>query len=116
SYIQVWGPSNNVNPDLKWEKLKNWNVGLDFALFQNRLAGTINYYTRRSVDLLGDYNAPLPPNIVTITTANVGEMSSNGVEVELTGDIVNNENFSYNISLNGATLNSVFRSFSNELY
>lgn len=116
SYVQVWGPSNNANPDLRWEKLKNWNVGLDFSLLQNRLGGSINYYTRRAVDLLGDYNAPLPPNIVNITTANVGEMSSNGVEIELRGNIINKERFSYNISLNGATLNSVFRSFSNELY
>src|SRR5690606_4408632 len=42
SYIQVWGPSNNVNPDLKWEKLKNWNIGLDFSLFQNKVGGSFN--------------------------------------------------------------------------
>src|SRR5690606_4271200 len=93
SYVQVWGPSNNANPDLRWEKLKNWNVGLDFSVLQNRLGGSINYYTRRAVDLLGDYNAPLPPNIVNITTANVGEMSSNGVEIELRGNIINKDQF-----------------------
>jgi len=116
NYMEVWGPSNNVNPDLRWEKLKNWNVGIDFSLFQNRLGGTLNYYTRRAVDLLGSYNAPVPPNIVTTTIANVGEMSSNGIEIELHGNVVNHKNFTYNISLNGATLNSVFRSFSNDLY
>jgi hypothetical protein len=116
NYVQVWGPANNVNPDLKWEKLKNWNIGLDFSLLQNRLGGSLNYYTRRSVDLLGSYNAPMPPNIVSSTTANVGEMTSNGLEIELKGNIVNKNNFSYNISLNGATLNSVFQSFSNDLY
>ena len=35
-YFQVWGPSKNVNPDLKWEKGKNWNVGVDFSMFDNR--------------------------------------------------------------------------------
>lgn len=116
NYVQVWGPSNNVNPDLRWEKLKNWNLGLDFSILNNRLGGSFNYYSRRAVDLLGNYNAPLPPNIVTTTTANVGEMSSNGLEIELRGKVIQNENFRYNISLNGATMNSVFRSFSNDLY
>ena len=55
-YFQVWGPSKNVNPDLKWEKGKNWNVGLDFSLFKNRLYGSINYFSRRQQDLLGNYN------------------------------------------------------------
>lgn len=116
SYIQVWGPSNNVNPDLKWEKLKNWNIGLDFSLFQNKVGGSFNYYSRRAVDLLGSYNAPMPPNIVTTTVANVGEMTSNGLEIELTAKLVDRDDFSYNVSFNGATLNSVFKSFSNDLY
>lgn len=38
-YFQVWGPSKNVNPDLKWEKGKNWNVGVDFSMFDNRFYG-----------------------------------------------------------------------------
>ena len=116
NYMQVWGPANNVNPDLRWEKLKNWNVGIDFSLFQNRLGGSLNYYSRRAVDLLGEYNAPVPPNIVTTTIANVGEMSSNGIEIELHGNVINKKDFTYNIALNGATLNSVFESFSNDLY
>lgn len=116
NYVQVWGPSNNVNPDLKWEKLKNWNLGVDFSILQNRLAGSLNYYSRRSVDLLGSYNAPMPPNIVNTTVANVGEMTSNGIEIELRANVVQKDHFSYDISMNGATLNSVFKSFSNKLY
>lgn len=45
-YYQVWGPAKNVNPDLKWEMGKNWNIGLDWALFNNRLFGSFNYYNR----------------------------------------------------------------------
>ncbi|MEX2595249.1 MAG: SusC/RagA family TonB-linked outer membrane protein [Anditalea sp.] len=116
NYMQVWGPANNVNPNLRWERLKNWNIGLDFSLFRNRLNGTANYYSRNAVDLLGSYNAPLPPNIATTTIANVGSMSSNGIEIELFGNVINKQDFTYNISLNGATQNAVFVSFSNELY
>lgn len=116
SYMQVWGPASNVNPDLKWERLKNWNIGLDFAFFDYRLSGTVNYYSRRAEDLLGTYNAPLPPNIATTTVANVGTMKSNGVEVDLNGMLINKNDFSYNILFNAATQNSVFVSFSNDLY
>jgi TonB-dependent starch-binding outer membrane protein SusC len=116
SYMQVWGPANNLNPDLRWEKLKNWNVGLDFSLFNDRLNGALNYYSRRAVDLLGNYNAPLPPNIVTTTFANVGTMRSNGIELELGAAILQKEKFQYEVSFNGSTNNTVFVSFSNDLY
>ena len=46
-YFQVWGPSKNVNPDLKWEKGKNWNIGIDFSLFNNRVYGSFNYFNRK---------------------------------------------------------------------
>ncbi len=54
-YFQVWGPSKNVNPDLKWEKGKNWNIGIDFSLFNNRVYGSFNYFNRKQQDLLGNY-------------------------------------------------------------
>ncbi len=116
TYLQVYGPGSNVNPNLKWERLKNWNIGLDFSLFDYRLNGTLNYYSRRAIDLLGTYNAPLPPNIAATTIVNVGSMKSNGVELDLHAGVVTKKDFSYDISLNGATQNSVFVSFSNDLY
>ena len=51
---QVWGPGKNPNPDLHWEKGKNWNVGLDWALFNGNLFGSFNYFNRTQQDLLGD--------------------------------------------------------------
>lgn len=116
SYTQVWGPANNPNPNLRWEKLKNWNIGVDFSLFNNRLSGSLNYYSRRAVDLLGSYNVSLPPNIITTTTANVGTMRSNGLEIDLSAGIVDRNDFRYNVSFNGATNNTVFVSFSNDLF
>jgi len=116
SYLQAWGPASNANTDLRWERLKNWNLGLDFSFFNSIVNGTINYYSRRAIDLLGSYNAPLPPNIALTTIANVGNMKSSGIEFEFDVNVINKKNFTYNISLNGATQNSVFVSFSNDLY
>ena len=59
-YLTVWGSARNVNPDLRWEKGINWNIGLDFALLDNRMSGSLNYFNRTQKDLLGDYNVPIP--------------------------------------------------------
>ncbi len=115
SYVG-WSMNKNVNPDLKWELGKNFNLGLDFTLFNNRLSGTFNYYSRRQVDLLGEYNVAVPPNVQTSTWANVGTMANSGIEIELNIEAVRTRDFSYNMSLTGATNNNKFVSFSNELY
>ena len=44
-----------MNPNLRREKGKNWNVGIDFAMFNNRFSGSLNYFNRRTQDLLGNY-------------------------------------------------------------
>lgn len=115
SYYQVWGPGNNTNTNLKWELGKNVNIGLDFALF-NRIDGSINYYRRKQEDLLGWYNAPVPPNTQSQTYANVGSMLNTGIEIDLNVNVVKNSDFSYNINFVGATNNNEFLSFSNDIY
>ncbi|MDR1407285.1 MAG: SusC/RagA family TonB-linked outer membrane protein [Tannerella sp.] len=115
-YIQGWAPGRNVNASLKWEKGKNWNVGLDFALFNNILSGSFNYFNRTQQDLLGDYNVPMPPNIADQTYANVGTMRNQGVELDLNIDVVRNRDLSYTVGLIGYTTNNRFVSFSNDLY
>jgi TonB-linked SusC/RagA family outer membrane protein len=114
-YITGWSPNKNVNPDLKWEKGKNWNIGLDFSLFKI-LSGSFNYYNRTQQDLLGDYNVPLPPNIASSTFANVGTMRNQGFELDLTLDVVSRKDLSYIIGLIGYTTDNRFISFSNDIY
>ena len=77
-YFQVWGPSKNVNPDLKWEKGKNWNVGVDFSMFDNRFYGSLNYFSRRQQDLLGNYKVSVPPFLFDRATASKSEKKSTG--------------------------------------
>jgi TonB-linked SusC/RagA family outer membrane protein len=113
---QVFGPSSNVNPDLRWERAINFNAGIDFTLFNNRLSGSVDYYVRKNKDLLGNYDVPVPPNSQAQTFANVGTMKNSGLEVALTGAVVKHDNFEYNISLAVAYNRNKFISFSNDLY
>ena len=115
-YFQVWGPSKNVNPDLKWEKGKNWNIGLDFSLFKNRLYGSINFFSRRQQDLLGNYKVSVPPYLFDETFVNVGTLKNTGFEFDLNFRAVNTKDFGYDISLVGTTMRNKFVDFSNSEY
>ena len=115
-WFTVWGASKNVNPDLRWEKGINWNIGLDFAVLNNRISGSINYFNRTQQDLLGDYNVSIPPYLFSTTFANVGTMKNSGVEIELRGTVVNTKDFTYNVTLVGSTMDNRFVSFSNSDY
>lgn len=115
-YFQVWGPAKNVNPDLKWEKGKNWNIGLDFSLFNSRLSGSLNYYNRTQSDLLGDYNVSVPPYLFTTTFVNVGTMKNSGFEIDLNWNAVKTKDFNYTLGFIGSTMNNKFVDFSNSTF
>ncbi len=115
-YFQVWGPGKNVNPDLKWEKGKNWNVGLDFSLLSNRIYGSLNYFNRRQQDLLGYYKVPVPPNIHDETFVNVGTMKNTGFEFDLNFNVVDTKDFSYSFGVVGTVMSNKFVEFSNSEY
>ena len=115
-YFQVWGPSKNVNPDLKWEKGKNWNVGLDFSLFNNKVFGSFNYFNRRQQDLLGNYTVSVPPYLFDETFVNVGTMKNTGFEFDVTYNAVTTKDFDYSFNVVGTTMNNKFVDFSNSDY
>ena len=115
-YFQVWGPSKNVNPDLKWEKGKNWNVGLDFSVLNNRVYGSLNYFNRRQQDLLGNYKVSVPPFLFDETYVNVGTMRNSGFEFDISFNAVDTKNFSYNFNVIGTAMSNKFVDFSNSQY
>ncbi len=115
-YYQVWGPGKNVNPDLHWEKAKNWNVGIDFSVLDGALSGSLNYYTRHQQDLLGDYDVSVPPYLFSTTFVNVGTMRNSGFEFDLRWRAVDTRDFSYTIDFVGATMDNKFVNFSNSEY
>lgn len=113
---QVWGPSQNTNYDLRWEKAANFNAGLDFELFGSKISGSLNYYIRTNRDLLGNYNVSNPPNIHGQTFANVGTMRNTGIELQLNASVLHKGDFSYDLGFTGAYNNNKFVSFSNALF
>jgi TonB-linked SusC/RagA family outer membrane protein len=115
TYYQVYGPNQNQNADLRWEQARSFNVGVDFALFNSKLTGSINYYARVNKDLLGNYDVA-PPNIQDQTYANVGSLDNSGIEIQLNAPIISKPNFQYAISFAGATNGNKFVSFSNNRY
>ncbi len=115
-YFQVWGPSKNVNPDLKWEKGRNWNIGLDFSMFNNRFYGSLNYFNRHQQDLLGNYKVPVPPYLFDETFVNVGTMKNTGFEFDLNFKAVETRDFSYNFNVIGTWMSNKFVDFSNSEY
>lgn len=88
SYVQA----QNVNPDLKWESTAQWNIGLDFG-FINRIHGTLEWYHKKTSDLLWTYPVPQPPYIVGTMLANVGTMVNRGVELTLGANILRTKDF-----------------------
>lgn len=115
-YYQVWGPGKNVNPDLRWEKGKNWNVGIDFSLFNNRFYGSLNYFNRRQQDLLGNYKVSVPPYLFDETFVNVGTMKNTGFEFDLGFNAVTTKDFTYNFNVIGTVMSNKFVDFSNSEY
>ena len=113
---QVWGPARNDNGFLHWEKGKNWNIGLDWALFNGNLYGSFNYYNRTQQDLLGDYPVPMPPYLFPSTFENVGTMRNSGFEFDITWNAVKTKDFSYTLNIVGATMSNKFVHFSNGEY
>lgn len=114
-WILGFKPTNNVNPNLAWEKATSFNVGVDFMLW-NRLSGSIEFFDRRSKDLLYTYTAPQPPYIYDNIMVNVGTMKNTGVEVTLTGDVVINKPFTYTTSINYSYGQTKMLKLSNDIY
>lgn len=115
-WIQTYGPNKNPNPDLRWEKKKEFNIGLDFSLLKNRLGGSIDVYSRKTEDLLFNYTAQLPSNILDNIFTNVGAISNNGVEVVINAVPVKTKDFSWNSDLTFNSQRNKMVSFSNQIY
>jgi TonB-dependent starch-binding outer membrane protein SusC len=101
---------------LKWETTRELNLGLDWAMLNSRLSGSLDLYTKKTVDLLFDYAVPVPPNMYGTTTANVGQMRNNGIEVMVNAIPVKTKDFEWNTTLTLSHNENKLLSLSNDLY
>ncbi len=92
-------PATRGNKDITWETNANFNAGVDFKLFDGRLSGTVEYFKRKTTDML--FSFPLPPTFgYTSYYANVGDMENNGIELELNATIFDTKDFKWDVNFN----------------
>lgn len=115
-WIQTLSPSQNPNPNLKWEEKHETNIGLDFSMLKGKISGSVDYYVRNINGLLYDFQVPSPPNLFPSTRANVGKMQNKGVEVILNYTPIQTRTFVWNTSVNFSTNSNKLISLSNDLY
>ena len=87
------------NKDITWETTTALNIGVDFELFKSRLIGSIEYYNKKTTDLLFWFSVPESFG-ATGYYANIGDKRSQGVELTLSGDIIRNKNITWNVNFN----------------
>lgn len=99
NYINTYLPSSYVS-DVKWETTKSYNVGFDFGLLDNRISGSVDYYTRKTEDLLATVPAPAGTNFSKMITTNVGNVESSGLEASLNLIPVDTKDWTWNVGFN----------------
>ncbi|MDO4949153.1 MAG: TonB-dependent receptor [Bacteroidales bacterium] len=90
------------NKDISWEKSQNLNIGLEGTLLDNRLSFSVEYYNKKTVDMLLEYPMALSTGFSGYD-ANVGDMRNTGFEIELKGTVLRNKDFEWNLSWMGTT-------------
>ncbi|MFW6100960.1 MAG: TonB-dependent receptor domain-containing protein, partial [Bacteroidota bacterium] len=115
-YQPTYAPVSNPNPNLKWETKKEYDIGIDWEILGGRLGGTIDYYNRRTEDLLHNYDVPVPPNLYGTTFANVGTMKNEGIEFSFNTTPVQEEDLQWNVNFNFNYRTQVLESLSNERF
>ncbi|SDL96750.1 TonB-linked outer membrane protein, SusC/RagA family [Catalinimonas alkaloidigena] len=114
SWIRVYGPNENPNPNLRWEKAINYNVGVDFTLFNSRVSGSLDVFIRDSKDMISNYDAPKPPMVNDQIYVNVGKMRNQGLEGNITWNVIQGSRFNYTTTGVVSYVKSKVVSFSNE--
>lgn len=92
-------PSQLANPNLTWEKNFNYDIGLEFGLFNNRITGTFDYYNRTTKDLLFPKNVSVTTGFASVLS-NIGSVVNKGFEFSLSGDIIRKKDLVWNVSFN----------------
>lgn len=115
-WVKILTPTRNANPDLRWEKKYEYNLGLDFEFFGGRLSGAIDLYQRDTKDALWNYSVPVPPYQYSTIMANVGKIRNKGVEVLINAIPVRTKDFEWNTNFSYSTNSNELRSISNDKF
>jgi TonB-linked SusC/RagA family outer membrane protein len=86
-------------PQLKWESKRMFNVGVDFAVLQSRIRGTVDFYNNKTVDLFLDKQLSRTSGFASLT-ANLGKLENQGIEVSLNAEILRDKDFTWSVNAN----------------
>ncbi|TCO25402.1 iron complex outermembrane receptor protein [Pedobacter psychrotolerans] len=103
TFYQMYRPSAYI-ANIKWEETATANIGLDFGLFDNRISGSLDFYQKKTSDLLNKIPQPAGTNFAATAIVNVGDMKNEGVEMTLNFNPVKEKDFNWDFSVN-ATYN-----------
>ena len=98
-YIKTYRPEAYVE-NLKWETTSSWNFGVDFGFLKGRLTGAVDFYTRKTKDLLASVPTAAGTNFSKTILTNVGNVDSKGVEVSLNATPIQTKDWEWNLSYN----------------
>ena len=99
AFFQTYRP-NAFNEDLKWEISETTNIALDYGMFNNRLNGYLEFYIRKSTDLIASQTIDPFINFGNTINANIGDMENRGIEFSLNYDVIKSQDFTWNIGYN----------------
>ncbi|WP_277465551.1 SusC/RagA family TonB-linked outer membrane protein [Parabacteroides sp. PF5-6] len=99
AWANSYGSTRNINPDLKWEEQKEWNIGLDYSLFDNRIYGKFDIYERERDGIIFEVQVPQPPYTQQTMHKNIGVKSEKGWEFEIGADIVRSKDWNYTMNV-----------------
>lgn len=116
TFYQTYGANKNPNPDLRWERKKEWNLGIDFGLLSNRLTGSLDVYNRRTEDLLLSYEVPQPPFVQRTIYTNVGTITNKGVELGMSFRAINSPDFSWTVDVAASYQENELTTLSNDQF
>ena len=106
----------NANPDLKWESTGMFNIGLDFAFWNSRINGSLEFYNKKTWDLIWDYPVSTAIYPYSWLTANVGDITNRGVELTLNIVPIQTKNFQWQTTINLAHNKNKVDKLSNATY
>lgn len=92
------------NSNIKWEELAEMNLGIDFGFLNDRITGTINYFDKKSSDLLADVLVPDGANLRNQGFNNIGDLRTKGLEFSLQSDIIKTDKLTWNVAVNATYL------------
>lgn len=92
--------ARGYNPDLTWETTTSWNAALDFGFFNNRITGSIEYYTRKTTDLLAYVAVPAGSSTTNMLNRNIGSLENYGVEFNIAAKPIVTNDFTWTLSYN----------------